>query len=197
MNRYLGGLALAGTVATLIAGCSSGPNKIPLGNTTTTNTSANTAPKVAHPLDATRFLNSTCSALTAADIAALGLQDPLIENSPKPTGPGCAWQGVSAGDGVGIDWLTKTDNSPGIAGVYQSQANAFYFQPTTVSGYPAVYADYANDARPNGDCTILVGVNDQLVFNSNYDGQGSVDAATGCARAKQAAADVIKNLGGS
>lgn len=66
-----------------------------------------------------------------------------------------------------------------------------------MSGYPAIYADYAGDERASGNCSILVGVNDQVVFNSNYNSSGSVNAATGCSLAKQAAVDVIKNLAGS
>lgn len=106
MNRRLATLVCAGTiVAELLAACSSGANAPPLGGTTTASTSTATAPQVLHPLDATRFLNAPCSALTTADLAAPGLQDPLTQNSPKPTGPGCAWQ---SGVGVGIDWVIHT-----------------------------------------------------------------------------------------
>jgi hypothetical protein len=144
---------------------------------------------VAHPLDASKMLQDPCSALTAGDLTAFGFDDMRGKPHGTSNGKGCAW---SSGDSASVDW--ETSNTGGLSDLYQQKSTAAYWIPTTVSGYPAVFADTISDGRPQGDCLINVGINDHLYFFAGYiGGQGD----NTCPKAQQVAADVIKNLGGS
>jgi len=110
--------------------------------------------------------------------------------SSDANGTGCIWQGISGG-GLAISWETVDTN--GLSDFYTLKSDQAYFEPTTVDGYPAVYAD-ASDYRPSGQCAINVGANDHLFFFVNIHSSNHSQA---CNLAQQAASDVIKNLGGA
>ncbi|HWE91289.1 MAG TPA: DUF3558 family protein, partial [Pseudonocardiaceae bacterium] len=188
--------------AVLLAGCSSGAGG---GSTTTMNggssssssgTSTAGAPTVSNPLDASKFLHSPCSALTVSDVSGLGISGATGSPRMAGAGPQCDWTGDS---GAGIDVIWTTGSTGGLDNGYKLQAAAAgkyfaYFQPTTVGNYPAVYAATSDD-RSSGDCVLNVGVSANTSFLSQYN--GSTSASQACSLAAKAAADVIKNLGGS
>jgi hypothetical protein len=82
-----------------------------------------------------------------------------------------------------------------LSDLYAKSDTIAYWQPTTVTGYPAAYGDVISDGRTQGDCVINVAVNDHLYFDSEF--TNPLNASQSCALAKRAAADVIRNLGGS
>jgi hypothetical protein len=150
------------------------------------------APRVADPLDATRFVNDPCSALTAPELTAIDAKNAVASGPVNTVGnTGCSWSGESGG-GINIGWQTAESN--GLSDLYAHSGMIAYWQPTTVAGYPAAHGDPLGDNRSLGACMISVAVNDHLYFESDYTGP---NADTSCALARQAAADVIKNLSGS
>jgi hypothetical protein len=148
---------------------------------------------VATPLDATRLVDSPCSALTPADLAGLHVDNAINSGaSHNAGGVECTWSGESAG-GIGIGWETATTD--GLSDLYATSDTIAYWQPTAVNGYPAAYGDAFSDGRAQGDCVINVAVNDHLYFNAQFTNPS--DAGQSCVLAERAAADVLTNLGGS
>lgn len=147
-----------------------------------------TAPKVSHPLDASVFLAKPCTALTPADTAALGLPGAQTHDNSSDIARGCAFFVGEAS--LTISWETIDTN--GLNAIYELKSTLAYWIPTTVQGYPAVEADSADTRSSHGSCVINVGVSNQLFFIASMDGANGAEAA--CSMAKQAAADVIKNL---
>ena len=206
MRRIVwGAAATLGLAAMLLAGCSSEtPGQAQSTPTTgtpassdsqngTPSASASQAPKVATPLDAIRFINNPCSALTSTDLAGLHV-DNAINGGARHNAGGvqCTWSGEAAG-GIGIGW--ETEVTDGLSDLYAKSDTIAYWKPTAVSGYPAAYGDAISDGRAQGDCVINVAVNDHLYFNSQFTDPSNADQS--CALAEQAAVDVIRNLGGS
>jgi hypothetical protein len=177
----------------LVAGCSS-PTPGTAAPTTQSSApssivgSADPAPKVAHPLDATAFVVKPCTALMPADTAALGLAGALVGGGTN------SQLGISCGffvrdTGVNVGW-NKIDTN-GLTDLYTLRSTFAYWIPTTVSGYPAVFED-GLDRRSTGSCGIDVGVNDHLFMTADVESLSP--AAQACPLAKQTAALVIKNL---
>jgi hypothetical protein len=150
------------------------------------------APEVSHPLDASGLLKAPCSALTASDVAGLGVVSPIIAAHNGAEGADCGWTGTSGGT-VGVTW--ETVNTNGLADLYAKESTMAYWQPTAVSGYPAVYGDALIDQRQQGDCVLNVAVSDHLYFFVDLNDPTAV--AQSCSRAERAAADVVRTLSGS
>jgi hypothetical protein len=150
------------------------------------------APKVTHPLNASNLAANPCSGLTTTDIAGLRVTNPIIKAKSDVAGSQCTWTGDSPGS-LSVGWVTPNTN--GLSNLYAKSDTIAYWQPTTVAGYPAAYGDVISDGRAQGDCVINVAVNDHLYFDSEF--TNPLNAGQSCALAEQAAADVIKNLGGS
>lgn len=188
-------------VGAALAGCTStsGTGSTPTPATSTTQNlpasttgSAPKAPAVAHPLDTTKIMSQPCTALTSSDVSGLN----IVNGSGKPdsdnNGSQCSWAGDSGGT-VSIGWVTTNKN--GLSDLYAKSSTMAYWQPTTVSGYPAAYGDALSDGRAQGDCVINTAVSDELYFIAQVD--TPQNASQSCTLAEQAAGDVIRNLGGS
>jgi hypothetical protein len=133
-----------------------------------------------------------CASLTSTDMTGLHVTNAIFKPKSDAAGPQCAWSG-DAGGGVAIGWLTA--NTGGLSDLYVRSDMVAYWHPTTVAGYPAAYGDIVSDSRAQGDCVIHVAVTDHLYFDSEFTNPMKADQS--CALAGQAAADVIRNLGGS
>jgi hypothetical protein len=194
------GLAAAGTL--LLAACGSDNNSTPSASAPTTHTSTSTgasgsneAPKVAKPLNAASLSSAPCSSLTAAQLSGIGLTNVRGGDNSSITGTAiCGWTDDTTGNGIGISW--ENDLGNGLSTIYSEKAQQGYWQPTSVDGYPAVFADFA-DLRSKGTCMLNVGVSDKLNFISQYTAAQPDIGTKSCQFAEQAAADVIKNLGGA
>ncbi|MGH3621515.1 MAG: DUF3558 domain-containing protein, partial [Sciscionella sp.] len=174
----------AGVAAVLVAGCSSdggeagAPGTEPTagaggseptfddqGGGASIPNGATEAPKIAQPLDSSKYLSQPCAALSASQLSALSLP----ANSGKQyemgsiganAGPGCAWENTADRSIVGVSFVTANKN--GLSDLYRARATQpasyfGYFEPTTVAGYPAVFND-GTDGRSAGDCGIGVGI---------------------------------------
>lgn len=190
MRRRLTMLGCAAVFATLLAGCTSTANGTPTAAptpsgeepATTTPSEDNTdgAPRVEHPLDATRFIADPCAVLTSTQLATLDITTP---GKPETTGavaenagPMCTWIAGADHDNYNVGFLTGNKN--GLSDTYRGSWGG-YFEPTTVGGYPAVFND-VTDARDTGRCNLTVGVNDNLAFRTQLTtnrGQKSCDGA--------------------
>ncbi|MFL6141551.1 MAG: DUF3558 domain-containing protein [Labedaea sp.] len=164
--------------------------------TSTTSGAANGAPRVARPLDATRFLSRPCDALSPAQLATFGVSAP---GTPTTTGavaeyagPFCTWHAApEVNSTIGIGFLTGNKN--GLSDTYRGRHDFGYFEETTVDGYPAVFAE-GSDSRSTGACGITVGISDTLAFDALE--QGNRKGQASCDRAKQVAAAVLATLKG-
>ena len=147
------------------------------------------APKVADPLDPSAMVAAPCTSLTEANVRDVGFDNPISQPDKGNNGNGCAWAGEGGGN-MNIAW--ETANKHGLGDLYTTQSNFAYWLPTTIDGYPGVFADAVGDFRSRGDCVLNVGVNDQLTFFIQYD--NPLTPTQGCPSAAKAAADVIANL---
>jgi hypothetical protein len=162
-------------------------------------------PKVAVPLDASKYVGDTCAIVPKDVLASLRYTDAGVYQAQGDTpfteaGPSCAWK--LRGEGIGLSVALGTGNrdrgTGGLAGLYAGYRKKIYVRflerAPDVEGYPAVYWGIA-DERPMGGCGIDVGIADDLTFDVYAQGyQGQDDS---CAAANQVAASVIKTLKGA
>jgi hypothetical protein len=138
------------------------------------------------------MVSQPCTSLTNADLTGLKVVNAISKPESDANGSQCAWTGDSGG-GISIGW--ETANTNGLSDLYAKSSTIAYWQPTTVAGYPAAYGDALSDQRSQGVCVIDAAVSDKLQFDAQFD--NPLNPAQSCMLAAQAAADVIKNLGGS
>lgn len=156
------------------------------------------APTVSNPLDPTSYLSKPCDLVPQELVAQLGYTNPTPTAENSSFGPGCGWVGTDSlkpkNFNVSVQVL-KGKRNGGLAAIYKAHDRGFYAfaDPTTVSSYPAVYAD-TQDRRAEGKCTVFVGIANDLTFATGVDGY--TDAQDSCATAKQIAAAVITDLQG-
>lgn len=151
------------------------------------------APEVSNPLDAASLAASPCDALSSPDLSALGFAGGEQRPSGE-SGTACVWHEAQE-RGNRVDLSVVTENASGLDAVYEQRSGNEYFEPTEISGYPAVYTATL-DERDDGGCGLWVGLNDRdtLFILTNYDyGPGVSDP---CATADRVAKAAIANLGG-
>jgi hypothetical protein len=119
------------------------------------------APKVGSPIDPKGFLKQPCPVFTVDQRKELGLNEgEQVEGS---FGEGCKWRSNGGGQ-VTVSFLEK--NTRGLSAPYaNNKTGTFkYFEPTDIGGQPAVFAS-GDDRRDKGECQVVVGLSDKLVFN--------------------------------
>lgn len=155
-----------------------------------TTSGAGQAPKVADPRDARGV--SPCSALTAQQLATLGLDagKPREAALPPPLSAGCQYAAV--GNEWGVLYGFDTGRS-GLDEIYQRRSSYQHFEPRTIGGYPAVDAQTVFNAD---DCYSYVGVADTQVLLVNVDNRPSSGHALepACERLDEIATMIIGNL---
>lgn len=166
-------LALAAVVATCltVSGCSSpktgtaSPADSPSATASGSNIPAHGAPTVANPLGAEKYLQNPCGLMTTAQTAELGGMTAPEEDLRGVAGPQCKWRDPSEKiNNLTIAFLVA--GAGGLSGAYAAheQGGTAYFEPTEISGYPAVYIDQI-DARKQGTCSLTVGIRDDLAMS--------------------------------
>ena len=186
---------LVTVVVVTVAGCSAEADGNPTARPTTDASGEqdpDEAPRVEDPLDASSFLDQPCAVLSQQQVAEFSVTRPgeptttgaVAENA----GPLCTWH-ADPGGSIGVGFLTGNKN--GLSDTYRGRESFEYFEPTTVDGYPAAYANDP-DLRAEGDCTIMVGISDSLAFRASE--QGKLDAEGSCERARQVAAAALATL---
>jgi hypothetical protein len=175
MQQRLAKLGCGAMLVAVLAGCTSTADGTPTAAssdeqstsgsaTTTSEDEAKDAPRVEHPLDASRFLAQPCAVLVPAQLTTLGITTP---GKPETTGavaeqagPMCTWIAEGPHRNYGFGFLTGNKN--GLSDTYRGSWGG-YFEPTTVAGYPAVFNDVV-DSRDEGICNLTVGITDDLTF---------------------------------
>ncbi|MEV6443716.1 DUF3558 domain-containing protein [Amycolatopsis sp. NPDC051716] len=178
----------------------------PTGSAATNPSSVDPAvPKVAVPLDASKYVSDTCAVVSKDVLTSLRYTDPGRYQARGDTlftkaGPSCLWklQGEGIGLSVSLGTGSRDEGAGGLAGIYRGYADKTYIRflepAPAVDGYPAVYWGPL-DERPMGSCGIGVGIADDLTFDVYAQGyQGADDS---CGVAKQVASSVIKTLKGA
>lgn len=118
-------------------------------------------PKVPSPLPTKELLDNPCSVYNAAEAENLGVRYPG-RKSTGVTG-GCVWTSAAI-DTNYINIGALPQNKNGLSDIYAQKDKQAYFTPTSIDGYPAVFAD-TQDSRPSGSCSLWVGVTDQLAVS--------------------------------
>ncbi|GHF11073.1 hypothetical protein GCM10017786_50960 [Amycolatopsis deserti] len=179
------------TAAALLTACSStGEGAAP----SSTAPSIDPSLRVPAPLAADALAGNPCAGLADAQATAIGLATPG-EVIPGQTGSRCQWQSAAHdANKIFISPLAVARN--GLSGVYATRGTAKYFEPTTVDGYPAVYADNA-DLRPNGSCALWVGVTDQLAVGVTSSILVGPNATDPCPIVEEVAVAMVRHLKGA
>ncbi|MGW4398457.1 DUF3558 domain-containing protein [Amycolatopsis nivea] len=155
--------------------------------------SGGSGPKVPSPLPTKDLLANPCSVLNASEAEQVGLQYPGEKSSGVLNG--CRW----TSSGSNLNFVNNTpieQNKRGISDIYDQKANQAYFEPTTVNGYPAVFAG-TEDSRSNGICTLWVGVTDQLAVSVLPNISMGSNKKDPCSIAKKFATAMIGHLQGA
>lgn len=172
----LGAAALAAAgVLSACSGGSGGAGSIPPATSASSSAAAASsggqlAPPVPAPLPTDTLLANPCGALSPDQAAQIGLTGAGKADQDE-AGPRCQWK--SATSTLNAVYISPVPaNANGLSDIYANKAKDQYFQPTTIDGYPAVYAD-VQDTRSIGDCSLWVGVTDQLAVSvSTQIGEG-------------------------
>nr|WP_275293494.1 DUF3558 family protein [Amycolatopsis sp. La24] len=186
-SRFRVALAgIAGVAAVAVSGCSEPTQGTasPLPSGTGQSSSPSSpgsdtveAPKVPAPVNVDKFLADPCSVLTSAQLSALQLSQPEADKASSSVG--CGWRLSDGYTAVSATFLTTVKN--GLTNAYRQNASGYYkngyFEPTVVSGFPAVLANTA-DRRSQGQATMLVGVSDQTEMQVLIQGTPGSDATT-------------------
>ncbi|MFF4591875.1 DUF3558 domain-containing protein [Amycolatopsis sp. NPDC001319] len=191
-------------VAAVAAGCSAptaGTAEPAPGSASGTAPDAR-APKVADPLDPAAYLAKPCALVPESVLAGLRYPAPGEATVTGPfaeAGPGCGWQ-IGA-EGLSVQIIIGTGNRDqgmgGLAGVYRAKDAGqlgFVDPAPSVAGHPAVFSDLS-DRRARGNCTLWVGLADDLAFATAAQGyQGEQDS---CQVAETVAGAVVGTLKGA
>ena len=147
-----------------ITGCGGGQSPSTTGPTASTNATsvaqggAGDAPRVPAPLKVDGLAADPCKALAPEQVSQLGMAAPGVRGD-TPVGPKCTWSGQAyPTNTMAIGFATANDL--GLTNVYRGKSTQAYFEPSTIDGYPTVYAA-PSDERAVGTCDLSVGVTDQ------------------------------------
>lgn len=194
--------AAAAGIAFAAAGCSPTPVG-GSGTPTTSSTSSSDAlapgtPNVAHPLDTTAFQKAPCSVLTAAQLKQFNI-GATGKAQDDPLGPHCGWADNFGPSKIGLSVIFATAGS-GLSDIYSQKAQYVAFQPLSdIDGYPAVIA-MTDDARPQGDCKVSIGVSNQLFISVEgviqTGANGAPDATQPCPRIQAIATAMVTTMKG-
>jgi hypothetical protein len=197
MSRAL--LVGASTLAMIgmIAACSSGgPNGAEPSSTATSvgGTGGDSgAPHVPTPLNADRLTTNPCDSLSSSQIGTLHMVAPGRQTQ-GPFGPMCQW--LSAAYATNTMNLALITGNGGLGNVYGKKAQQAYFEPTTIDGYPAVYASQIDD-RSTGTCALWVGVTDQRMVHVEAQLSDGPNRPNPCPATASTAKAMIEHLKGA
>ncbi|MFD8493626.1 DUF3558 family protein [Amycolatopsis sp. NPDC059657] len=194
MLRTLSVLALA-----FLAGCTAEPAPAPPPPPRSTlqlappssSAPAVDVPQVSSPLEVGKFDKEPCAVLTAAQARAVHKLVKSELGQGTTDLPACQWRDDHL-NGVRITFA----RGGGLRDTYTNQRpGTGYFEPTTLAGYPAVYAGKA-DQRQLGRCSLTVGVrNDEIMtVESDLGSSFSPSSRGSCEAVKKAAEAAIVTI---
>jgi hypothetical protein len=155
------------------------------------------APAVPDPLDTTAFQQNPCRSLTAAQSTELE-----VTTDGKPVaealGNSCMWQNPRS---TGVAILSFLDKDPrGLSAEYHADKEgkwAYFEELSPIEGFPAVARDLS-DERGTGNCSVVVGVSDQISFalylQQSHEKIGQVDP---CSKAAEVAGMALQTMKGA
>ena len=152
------------------------------------------APAVPAALPTDQLIANPCSALSDAQLTKLNMAAPG-KRSQDSKGRTCTWNGAT-NDANSAYIIPLTPNKNGLSDTYDSRAQFAYFEPTTIDGYPAVYAN-PTDMRSQGDCPVYVGVTDVVAVNVTVLLYQGPHVTNPCEVTKAVATAMIEHLKGA
>jgi len=130
-----------------------------------------------------------CAMITPDQLTALGLRPETARGADPPVAApysDCTWTlTADPDDAAGIAVRTDTAH-PALLGVYRVRSALSMFEPTQVSGHPAV----AERGHPTGPCSIDVGIADDQLLSAT----GSTRRHAPCDLSRRLAEAVLANL---
>lgn len=167
-------------VASVLAGCSDEQPGVPAdgGNISDPPTSSagnpneeglphSGAPSVTNPIaDTARWEGDPCSLITSEQLGTLGLKAPAPEREDIPNiGPGCYWEfDADSASGFSVSFASQGDGK-GLSNLYEHNklGTAKVFEELApIEGYPALVFILEEDRRGEGECSVAVGLRDDL-----------------------------------
>jgi hypothetical protein len=151
------------------------------------------APKVENPLDAARFEQNPCELLTPDQAQQLNVPA-TGEQTEDSTGESCDWEN-SQTHGAARVWFASSDKR-GLSSVYREGKGVGwpYFEPLDIDGRPAV-AYHTKQKEPRDDCSVAVGLSDQLAFDVRVDlSDDNIDKKNPCEIAEQVAGMMLETM---
>jgi hypothetical protein len=124
------------------------------------------APKVANPLDTSRYEQDSCQSLTADQAQSLDLP-PAGTIIKVPLSKACEWKNPTTRGYVKIAFIV--DDPRGLSPEYDANNRrkyAYFDALPNIEGFPAVARDIVDD-RDKGYCSVVVGVADDMVFDTS------------------------------
>lgn len=154
----------------VVSGCTTTSPGTPLpgsstGSSADSDLPTDGAPKVENPLDVSRFEQKPCDVLTPEDAEELNIPA-TGEQEGDSLGETCYWRNTQTRGSLAASFFSG--DKRGLSSVYQeAKGSDFpYFEPIgDVEGHPAVAYNTEEEA-PRTDCTVAVGLSDQLVFTA-------------------------------
>lgn len=197
MNRALTMSVTALALGAVLVGCNKNgsvtgmPMSTPTSDSSTADgTDSGSAPRVPSPLNTSNLLSDACTGLASSAVSRMQLKTGVSRTTKA--GPSCAWDSeVAQFDTVSISPIVL--NKSGLSNIYNLKAKQEYFEPTTIGGYPAVFADPI-DRRKDGRCSLHVAVTDNLEVLVFTQFSKSKAATNPCPVAEDVATAMIETL---
>jgi hypothetical protein len=187
-------LAAIGVVAACSTGGQSGtgPSSGAPASTSAGSSSGNSgAPHVPVPLkNVDRIASTPCDSLSSDQIDKLGMVGPGRQTQ-LALGPTCQW--VSVANATNTMNISVITDDRGLGNVYGKKSEHAYFEPTTIEGYPAVYASQIDD-RSTGTCALWVGVTDQRMVHLETQLSAGPNRSNPCPVVERTAKAMIEHL---
>lgn len=185
---------------TMIAGCTTVSQGTPRPTESSTGSGDEElpfagAPKVDNPLDTSRYEQDPCKSLTSDQTTSLNLPATGTIDKRIALGIACDWFNPDTRGEATIAFLT--DDPRGLSPEYDANDRGrwVYFEELPkIEGYPAV-ARAGTDDRDIGGCSVVVGVADDMVFESIVQlSQANIKHKDPCELAVQVAGMALKTM---
>lgn len=124
------------------------------------------APKVNDPLDTSRYEHDPCRSLSADQAQSLNLPTNGKVMDDVALGNGCEWRNSETRGYAQI--VFATGDQQGLSSEYQANNDEkweYFEELPEIEGHPAIARDGTDD-RKLGYCIVVVGVADDMVFES-------------------------------
>ncbi|MFD2465991.1 DUF3558 domain-containing protein [Amycolatopsis silviterrae] len=152
-------------------------------------------PKVESPIDAARFKQNPCGALTAAQVSDLLGNSPRVKPEPHGAGgPGCGWFAQAQ-----VAVVFPDINDLGLTSFYRAKDRVYpFFLPLApLDGYPVVAYGEEDHRASRGACDIAMGISDhETVVVSITQSPAHKGEKDPCESARGIAEKVLGNLRG-